>query len=297
MDEWKEIKVDTPQFELHAEIEQKHWWFTGRRKIMRSVIEQLVPPDRKSVVLDVGCGTGGNIASLADGYRTIGIDTSEAAISLAKQRFPDVEFLCGRAPQELGEQMKDVQVVLLMDVLEHVPDDLLMFSELLDSVKPGTWFLMTVPADLQLWSEHDVHFGHYRRYDLPRFEEIWSGQPVECRLVSYCNTRLYPIVKSIRARNRRRGTTSGKSGTDLHVPMAPMNWALDRVFSGESRRLGRALHSRHRTSSTAGVSLIAAVQRKEGSVEIRHKSSEMIDHYDPVAGVYLSEQSAAVAIS
>ena len=69
-----------------------------------------------------------------------------------------------------------------------------LFSELLAAARPGTYFLLTVPADQGLWSEHDKSFGHYRRYDLHRFEQIWQGLPVTPLLASYYNTRLYPGV-------------------------------------------------------------------------------------------------------
>ena len=84
---------------------------------------RLLPPSPEATVIDVGCGTGANLASLAADYRCIGIDTSPEAIRLARKRFPGVHFIHGFAPADLGRLIDDARLVLMMDVLEHVPDD------------------------------------------------------------------------------------------------------------------------------------------------------------------------------
>ena len=113
--------------------------------------------------------------------------------------------------------------MLLTDVLEHVADDFALFSELLAATTPGTYFLITVPADPDLWSEHDESFGHYRRYDAARFEQIWQGLAVQPVFTSYFNSRLYGIVKTIRGLNRWRGHAGGAAGTDFAMPNPAVN--------------------------------------------------------------------------
>src|SRR5215211_3982401 len=115
--------MHSEQFELHAQIELEHWWFVARRRIVRSLVEQVVPPSRESVIVDVGCGTGGNLADLAGDYQCVGIDTCEQAIQLARSRFPTAQWLHGFAPEALTDVLPRTKLVLLMDVLEHVPDD------------------------------------------------------------------------------------------------------------------------------------------------------------------------------
>ena len=173
--------MQTAQFQLHAEIEERHWWFVARRRIMRQIVREVLPPVARRpavTVLDVGCGTGGNIAALAEDYRCVGIDTSAEAVALATQRFPRVEFVCGQAPKDVASLMPDVRMVLLMDVLEHVPDDVGLLGSLARAAVPGTYFLITVPADPRLWSGHDVAFGHYRRYEPQGLRGVWSNLPL-----------------------------------------------------------------------------------------------------------------------
>ena len=68
------------QFELHADIEERHWWFVARRKILGSLIESVLTPSRATTIIDVGCGTGANLAGLAGRYDCVGIDSSSQAV-------------------------------------------------------------------------------------------------------------------------------------------------------------------------------------------------------------------------
>ncbi len=215
-------------------------------------------------MVDVGCGTGGNIAALAQSYRCVGIDTSAEAVDLARRRFPQVQFIAGRAPADLGELAAQARLFLLTDVLEHIADDYAMFSELLAAASPGSYFLVTVPADESLWSEHDESFGHYRRYDAARLEGVWAGLPATTLLVSYFNTRLLPMVRLVRAWNRRRGRAAGRAGTDFWLPSRPINALLTATFAGEAARLAAGLATGRKRGYRAGASLRGAAAARSG---------------------------------
>jgi SAM-dependent methyltransferase len=277
--------MKSAQFDLHASIEQRHWWFLGRRRIMQSLVRQVLPPSQDVTIVDVGCGTGGNIAALSSDYRCVGIDTSPNAILYARQRFPEVQFICGQAPSDLGDAMAQARMFLLMDVLEHVQDDFALLSTLLAAASPGTYFLVTVPADLSLWSGHDESFGHYRRYDLERLQRVWAGLPVTPLLTSYFNARLYPLIKLSRASSRRRGHSGGQSGTDFWVPARPANRLLEEVFAGESRVLGSVLNGGRAQGYHHGVSLVALLRRDAGPIATRSKPADVApDYFDPIRG-------------
>ncbi|HEX3996985.1 MAG TPA: class I SAM-dependent methyltransferase [Pirellulales bacterium] len=277
------------QFQLHAEIEQRHWWFVARRRILQALVGKLIPPSPLSAspatVIDVGCGTGANLAALAEDYRCVGIDTSADAIRLARQRFPNTHFIQGRAPDDLGHLIDDAGVLLMMDVLEHVGDDFSLFSSVAAALPPGAFFLITVPADLRLWTGHDESFGHYRRYDARRLAKVWEGLPIEPILLSHFNSRLYPLIRGVRAMNRWRGPdrVAGKSGTDFAIPIAPVNRMLENIFAGEARAMCRAIAT-GRSAYRHGVSLMAILRRKPGQIDIREKPDSLApDYFDPAA--------------
>ncbi len=273
--------MQSAQFQLHAEFEQRHWWFVARRRILKRLVGALLPASPDSLVIDIGCGTGANIAALAGDYRTIGIDTSAEAIALARDRFPAVQFVHGFAPADLGDSIREAKLVLMMDVLEHVPDDFALFSSVAAALSPGALLVATVPANEHLWNQHDESFGHYRRYDRQRFARLWEGLPVQPQLVSHFNARLYPLIRTIRSVNRLRGKTAGAAGTDFQIPPRPLNWLLENCFAGEGGALVNSLQ-RQRPAYGNGVSLLAVLRRDPGDLEVRTKPLSIpADVHDP----------------
>jgi SAM-dependent methyltransferase len=260
------------QFDLHADIEDRHWWFVGRRRIMSRLLREVVPPAPDATVVDIGCGAGANLAELAREYRCVGVDPSRHAIELARRRFPGVGFVHGLAPQDVSAQIASARAVLLMDVLEHVKDDRELLAGVVAAAPPGAALLLTVPADAALWGPHDEVFGHFRRYDLPGFRRLWEGLPVGEMLVSHFNSRLYRAVRAVRAMGRLRGRSHGHAGTDFRMPLPPLNAALTRVFAGEAQRLVDALRQRGR-GFDRGVSLIALLRRQPDAATVQGRPS------------------------
>jgi SAM-dependent methyltransferase len=251
-------------------------------------VRELVPPReagaKDALVLDIGCGTGGNSGALSADYRCVGVDSSLDAIAHARKRFPRATFLCGDVAETAGPLLGEARVVLLMDVLEHVRDDFELFSTVAASARPGSYFVLTVPAGVDLWGRHDIVSSHFRRYDLERLESVWSGLPFTCLLSSPYNSRLYPLVKLARSVHPRLGRTSGEPGSDIRVPIGVVNNALLKVFGGESLDLRTALAEKRGRAFEFGVSLIAVLRREEGKVRVRTKPAGVApDLHDPVA--------------
>lgn len=284
--------MQTAQFAVHEQLEATHWWFVARRRILRRLLAEVLPPDPQTTVIDVGCGTGANIASLAGDYRCLGIDTSPDAIAAARRRFPQVEFLLGQAPDDLGPRAAEAKAWLLMDVLEHVPDDFAMLSRLFAAAAPGSYFLITVPADRRLWSVHDESFGHYRRYDRRRLERLWQHLPVRPLLVSHFNARLYPIIRLVRWLHRRRNRAAGTAGTDFSLPPRWANRILEQTLAGETKALLDKLRGRGR-GYQRGVSLVALIERRPGPVHASLRPADVEpDLFDPTTGRHLADALA-----
>ena len=93
-------------------------------------------------------------------------------------------------------------------------------------------------------------------------------------LVSYFNSRLLPVVRLVRAWNRRRGRAAGRAGTDFWLPSRPANWLLTNIFAGEARRLAAALRG-HKRGYRAGASLVALLRREAGPIAIRPKPANL----------------------
>ena len=265
--------MQTAQHALHARVEDRHWWFTGRRRILRLLVDRMAPAGEGVTIVDVGCGTGANLAALAPGRHARGLDASADAVRLARERFPGLELACADDPLERRDWLAEADVVLLTDVIEHVEDDFLLLSRVLSAMRPGAQLLLTVPADMRLWGPHDEAFGHWRRYDVARLRATWEGLAVRERMLSAFNARLVPLIGLSRALSRRLGRAPGLAGTDFRMPPAPLNRLLAGVFAGECARLLAALEGG--PGYRAGASLLAVLQRGEGRLEPRERPADL----------------------
>jgi 2-polyprenyl-3-methyl-5-hydroxy-6-metoxy-1,4-benzoquinol methylase len=243
-------------------MEERHWWFLARRDILGQLLDCVVPRSRGTLIVDVGCGTGGLTHHFAKDYSAIGVDPAADAIRFATKRFPEVRFVRGEAPQDVMEDFHQADVILLVEVLEHIKDDRAFVHDLIVAMKPGAYLFLLAPADPSLWSPHDEAFEHFRRYTMESFRALWKGERVEERLVSHLNARLLPLIKCVRWWNRKKGKASGQGGTDIEVPMAPVNGLLRRIFAGEAGRLCAVLTGKRAQGYAEGVSVMAILQKK-----------------------------------
>lgn len=250
--------MNDAEFEAHAQVEDHHWWFVGRRRIIATLVRAIGSGMRQSVA-DIGCGTGGNAAALQDcGHDVIGIDPSAVAIGLARERFPKVAFINTADPAAVRAHLASGGVAILADVLEHVRDDRALLKQVIDVIPSGGHVLITVPADPALWSPHDVAFGHHRRYDVASLSALWSDAPVEARLLSPFNARLQPVIAGVR---RLRRHAALRPGGDLRPPVRGINALLARIFAGEWHGLVDAIDTGH-APHRRGVSLVAILRRQ-----------------------------------
>lgn len=255
--------MDAEVFRVHADVEQRHWWFSARRAILRSIVEAVVPPGRSHRVLDLGCGVGATAPAFAADYTYVGYEPSALAADFARSTYPGVEFHVGTAAAA-ADDLSRADVVLLTDVIEHVEDDRELLNETVGAMAVGSWLLVTVPAGMELWSPHDVALGHYRRYDLGSLRAVCGGLPVRLALLSYFNARLYPAVRAVRWLTARFDRSAGSGGTDFSIPPAALNSALGRIFQGEAPRLVASMDT-NRSAFPRGVSAMALLQRRHGA--------------------------------
>lgn len=248
------------QFELHAKIEDSHWWFVGRRHIVENVVDTSVIHKKAKTLVDIGCGTGGNIGIFQDKFNCIGVDISEHAIAFAKKRFPKIDFVCGDL-EKIYPIIEKADILLLLDVLEHIENDPQFLRDLITNMKRGAYLVVTVPSNMSLWSPHDEFHGHFRRYTKQELLGMLEELPVSIRLLSYYNSFLYPIIKAVRVFTKLRGKPWGQACTDLSVPAKPINFLLSKLFASESRWLLNLVDQPTQTVLPFGVSIISLLKK------------------------------------
>ncbi len=147
-----------------AALEDRYWWFVGRRFIVAALMRRFCQPTvNPPLILDLGCGTGGSFRLLRRFGQVVGLDAAPDALAFARQKRLDVPLVLGDA-QKLPFVADRFDIVAVLDVLEHLPDDRQALKEIWRVLKPGGVVLFSVPAFMSLWSVHDIALGHYRRY-------------------------------------------------------------------------------------------------------------------------------------
>ena len=215
--------------------EDRHWWYRGRRTVLERVIAGLTLP-AGARILDAGCGSGRNMVELARHGSVTGVELSRPSVELARAR-ESGEVLEGSV-LELPFESDSFELVVSLDVIEHLEDDLGALRELHRVVAPGGALLVTVPAYPWLWSGHDEINHHYRRYTRRSLQSVARAGGWEQARTTYFNSLLLPVAIVLRLLERLSPRTT-ESSLDLWVPPAPLNWLLERPLALEAAVIGR----------------------------------------------------------
>jgi SAM-dependent methyltransferase len=174
--------------------QESHWYYASKSCALR----QALGHDQPQRILDVGAGSGFFSRMLLR-------DTAARSAVCVDPGYPrdwsEIHFakpmaFCRASPVD------DADLVLLMDVLEHVDDDVALLRELATSAKPGTRFVVSAPAFSWLWSGHDEFLGHRRRYTLHGVSRLFSAAGLEPLAGFYMFAAVFPAVAARRLWNR-----------------------------------------------------------------------------------------------
>lgn len=188
--------MDLKEEQILGNAIHTHWYYVSKGQAMRQLLRG-VPCGR---VLDVGAGSGIFSKQLIDHGRTqdsVCVDPGYVADRHEHYHGQPIAFV--RSVDRV-----DQDVVLMMDVLEHVDDDVALLRQYTKSAPSGTHVLITVPAFQSLWSGHDVFLDHRRRYTAAMIEKTVQDSGLQVIRTRYFFGLLFPVIAVLRVYNRLR---------------------------------------------------------------------------------------------
>jgi SAM-dependent methyltransferase len=245
--------MNSEEYANLARIETDHWYYSGKRELVRYWLGTTRPIQPSSLLLDCGAGTGLFAKEMEASCRVLVLDDHEESLALLRARFAPqqvIELSDGRIPIADAS----VDYVTALDVLEHVEADDGVVREFARVLKSGGVALVTVPAGMALWSDWDVALHHHRRYERLQLEALFPPQDWAIEHSNYTNVAAYPAVWALRRwrkcfPNRALGTRA-----EDRIPSPRINRLLRSLFVG----MGKC-----RMPFPFGVSLIL-IARKRG---------------------------------
>src|SRR5829696_7312777 len=223
-------EMQSHHYPILYQVEETHWWYVGRRRIIRCLVEKLCTTLNNSTprILDVGCGTGANLKMLAAYGKAEGVDISPQAVDFCRERGLDSVKL--GAIEQLPYESGSFELVTALDVVEHLDDDVGGLREMRRVLRCDGRILVFVPAFMFLWGVQDDVSNHRRRYTLPGLLKAVEAAGFEVEWSSYANISFFIPVLVVRSVMRWLGL---RADTEYGINISPMNGPFSRLFAAE----------------------------------------------------------------
>ncbi|OWK31197.1 class I SAM-dependent methyltransferase [Sphingomonas dokdonensis] len=226
--------MDRRVYDRMAEHDSTHWWYRARRDILSDYLTREAALPEQARILEIGCGTGHNLPMLARFGTVDAIEIDPAAREVASLRLGKA---VGEAPLPAlsGVPKASYDLIAVLDVVEHIEDDVAALRAMRERLAPGGKILITVPAHQWMWSAHDVVNHHHRRYSKATLNAAIEQAGLRPRKLGYFNSLLFPLA----AGARLAGRITGRDDSDDTPPPAPVNKLFEAIFRAERHLVGR----------------------------------------------------------
>jgi SAM-dependent methyltransferase len=238
-------------YSIMYEVEGKHWWFAGRRRIIAGFVEKVCRDlgKQRPRILDVGCGTGANLQMLGEFGAAEGVDVSGDALDFCRARGL-VQVKQGAA-ESLPFADASFDLVTGLDVVEHLDDDIAGLGEMRRVLRPDGRAVLFVPAFMFLWGVQDDISNHRRRYTLPELKQKLTSAGLTLERASYANITFFIPILIGRVLMR---LTRLRPASENNINIGALNGLLGRILGAESWWL-------RRMSFPFGVSIICVARK------------------------------------
>ena len=200
--------MDLKESQILGEDINTHWYYVSKFQALKKIITN-VPVTK---LLDVGAGSAffsKSLLEVKDVRESCCVD-----ISYENEYEDNVD---GKKIQYVKSiHSYDASLVLMMDVIEHVENDVDLLKEYINKVPSGCYFLISVPAFQWLWSGHDEFLDHKRRYSLQQLEQTVNQSGLQILNSQYFYAGVFPLVVMLRLLEKLRPNRLKQSQLKRH---------------------------------------------------------------------------------
>lgn len=230
--------METTVYEQFAKLEERHFWFQGRRNIFFDLIERRLLAEgstgKQLEILEIGCGAGGMLLPLSRYGRVTGLDIAVDYLRFCQHR--GFQRVVAASGYELPFADHSFDMVALFDTIEHIPHDDQVLAEVRRVLRPGGKVFISVPAYQFLYSQNDRVAHHLRRYTAGRLRNVMEGAGLTVQKLTYFNTFLFPLilpaVMVLKLKEKMLGLPDGQTNLS-HEFSPPVNRLFATVMSAE----------------------------------------------------------------
>lgn len=234
-DEYKESG-----FKTLLDMQQRHFWYIGRHKFLLTSLLQNTP-DSGLTAIDLGGGVGGWVRYLLDHqpnrFKELAMgDSSEVALRGARTVLPESVNLYQTDLMNLQWENR-WDVIFLLDVIEHCPDDRGILQQVHAALKPGGKLIVSTPALQYFWSYNDEYSQHLRRYSTSDYQQLADQvdfKLIDARYFMFFLSPLYWLSRKSKPKNLSPEQLEAVVQDEHQIPHKLLNWTLSKIFSAES---------------------------------------------------------------
>lgn len=232
----------------YRNLYENHWWWRAREHYVLDVIAGLNLPQQAAIV-DIGCGDGLFFGPLSKFGTPFGIEPDETLLSQTPWR----DHIYNVPFDQNFEVDQQFDLVLMLDVLEHLDDDKYALQKAANLLKPRGKILVTVPALMSVWTAHDAVNHHRCRYKKAELESLFRNTGLTVTFCRYYFVWTYFPKLLLSFKERLFGAST--SNTQTQIPSKMVNTLITRVSYLEHRLF-------HHIPIPFGTSLIAVGEQR-----------------------------------
>jgi len=223
--------MDLKETSILGDLIDNHWYYCSKA----NALNQIVGDIRRSRILDVGAGSGFFSRHLLKEGPT------KEAWCVDKSYSSDWDENENDKPIHFRRSIDacSADLVLLMDVLEHVDDDIALLKNYAQKVPKGAHFLISVPAFQFLWSHHDIFLEHRRRYRLSEIENVVRSADLELINSMYYFGLVFPVAVATRLAEKLLPKRPERTRSQLRSHHPLVNSTLAKLCDMELRFMSR----------------------------------------------------------